>query len=108
MSVLLTPLIDRLRLVAAIQLAVTNPPDLHIDSTGLAGNAEFLPTDNTMNKIIYQVLGNIMVLSLRMVIKFGRNVPWYNTCMPGFGIFCVKVKSGYGFEVLKRLVQICT
>lgn len=55
MSVLLTPFIESLPLVAAVRLAFTNTRNLHIDFTGLAGNAEFLLIDSAMYKIVDEV-----------------------------------------------------
>lgn len=85
----------------AVQLAFSNPPNLHNDFTGLDGNAELSLIDPTMYTVIEEVLTNIMVLSSRMLIKLGPNALWYNSAMPDMGIIRVKVERAYGFKVFK-------
>lgn len=101
MSVVLTPLIERIPIVAAVQLAFINPPNLHIDFTGLAEVAEFSLIEKTLYKIIDKILAGILVLPSRMLVKLDPTAAWYDTFLPDLGVIRVNVKDGHGFTVPK-------
>lgn len=101
MSVLMAPIIPRLPLISAIQVAFMNPPDISLDFTGLAEIAEFSLIEKTIYKIIDQVLASILVLPSRLLVKLDPANPWYDTYQFPLGFLRLTVVDAKGFTVPK-------
>ena len=101
MSVLLCPLVDRLPLVTAIQVAFINPPDLSLDFTGAANIADLAIIDNTIRKIIKDILASILVLPNRLLLKIDPSNEFYKTYQQHLGILRITVVHATGFVTPK-------
>lgn len=97
MSILLCPLIDRLPLVSALQIAFINPPKLSLDFTGVAQIADLSIIDDTIRQIIHDILASLLVLPNRILVKIDPANPYYKTYQQHMGIIRITVFNGKGF-----------
>lgn len=105
MSVVLCPLVDRMPLVTAMQLAFVNPPQIALDFTGLAQVADFSLIDDSVRGVIHQVLSSILVLPNRMLVKVDPSNIWYDTYQQHLGFLRLTVVSGRGFKTPKGWIK---
>lgn len=105
MSFILTPLLERLPLVAAIQVGFINPPQIRLDFTGLAEIAEFSLIESTIYKILDQILAGILVLPNRILVKLDPAASWYDTFQPDLGVLRLTTIKGYGFVTPKGFLK---
>lgn len=101
MSILLCPLIDRIPLVSAAQIAFVNPPHVELDFTGLAQVADLSVIDKTIRKIIQNVLASILVMPNRLLIKLDPTNRWFDTFRHPLGFVRLGVVSASGFTTPK-------
>jgi Ca2+-dependent lipid-binding protein len=98
LSVLLRPLISRLPLISAMQVALINPPELELDFTGAAQALDLSVIDDTIRGIIKDIVGSILVLPNRLLIKVDPLSDLYLNYLDPLGFIRVKVESGSGFK----------
>jgi Synaptotagmin-like mitochondrial-lipid-binding domain/C2 domain len=98
LSVLLRPLISRLPLVSAMQIALINPPELEMDFTGAAQALDLSVIDDAIRNTIQGVIAGIMVLPNRMLIKVDPLNDLYVSYLDPVAVIRVKVESGSGFK----------
>lgn len=101
MSVLLCPLVPRLPLFTAVQVAFINPPDLELDFTGAADVADLCLIDDTIRQVIDDILASMLVLPNRLLVKMDPANDYFNTYQPPRGILRLTVVSGKGFVIPK-------
>lgn len=104
-SVILTPLVGRLPIVGAIQIAFINPPSVRIDFTGFAEIAEFVLIEKTVYNTIDSVLKQMLVLPNRLPFKLDPSASWYDIYQGPIGILRLTVVSGNGFKIAKQLFK---
>eukprot|EP00177_Eucheuma_denticulatum_P001788 GFKZ01003201.1.p1 GENE.GFKZ01003201.1~~GFKZ01003201.1.p1 ORF type:complete len:486 (+),score=60.34 GFKZ01003201.1:32-1459(+) len=105
LSVLLCPLVDRLPLVTAAQVAFVNPPKLELDFTGAAQLADFSVIDSTIRKIIQDVLAMILVLPNRLLVKIDPANDYFETYQQHLGFIRLTVLNGHGFVTPKGWIK---
>lgn len=105
LSVLLCPLVERLPLVTATQVAFVNPPQLQLDFTGAAQLADFSLIDDTIRKIIQDVLAMILVLPNRLLVKIDPTNDYFDTYQHHLGFLRLTVASGHGFVAPKGWIK---
>ena len=110
-EILLRPLINRIPLVAAGQIAFINPPKLEYTLTGIAalGN-QFLIRDILL-KTVNSVIGDMAVLPNRVAYKVVPDTDYFNFAAHPIGVLRVAALRGYDFpatdrHVLKQAVGI--
>lgn len=101
MSVLLCPLVPRLPLFTAAQVAFINPPDLELDFTGAADIADLSIIDDSIRQVIDDVLASMLVLPNRLLVKLDPANDYFKTYQPPRGILRLTVVSGRGFVTPK-------
>lgn len=97
LSVLMCPLIERVPLVSAVQVAFVNPPQLELDFTGLAQVADLSIIDDTIRKIIQDILASMFVLPNRFLVKLDPANDYFKTYLQHLGFLRLTVVSGKGF-----------
>ncbi|CAN8069154.1 unnamed protein product [Agarophyton chilense] len=105
LSVLLCPLIERMPIVSAMQVAFINPPELELDFTGLAQVADFSLIDDTIRSIIQNVLASILVLPSRLLVKLDPANDFFLTYKPPLGMIRFTIEKGEGFKVPKQFIK---
>lgn len=105
MSIMLGPIVDRMPLITAAQIAFVNPPFVELDFTGLAQVADLAIIDKTIRNIIQNVLASILVLPNRLLIKLDPGNDYYKTYHPPLGFIRLTVVSGQGFKVPKGFLK---
>lgn len=105
MSVLLCPLVSRLPLVTAAQIAFINPPELSLDFTGLAEVADLCIIDDTIRKIIQDILAMILVLPNRLLVKIDPANDYFKAYQQHLGFLRLTVVSGRGFVTPKQFFK---
>lgn len=103
-SVLFRPLVPRLPLIAAQQIAFINPPEIEMDFTGAAQIADLSIIDDTIRQIIGNIINGILVLPNRLLVKIDPTCTIYDAYMPPLGFARIKVESGMGFKTTGRLL----
>lgn len=98
LSVLLRPLIPAIPLVAAMSIALINPPALEMDFTGAAQALDLSLIDDTVRNIIQGIIAGMMVLPNRMIIKVDPLCELYQAHMDPVGVIRIMVESGSGFK----------
>lgn len=101
LSVLLCPLVERLPLVTAAQVAFINPPEIDLDYQGLAAIADFSLIEKTIKKIIHTILASLAVLPNRLLVKIDPANDYYKTYQQHLGFLRLTVKSASGFKTPK-------
>lgn len=104
-SVILTPLVGRLPIVGALQIAFINPPSVRIDFTGFAEIAEFALIEKTTYKVIDSILKQALVLPNRLLFKLDPSASWYDIYQGSIGILRLTIVSGDGFKIAKQLFK---
>ena len=105
LSVLMSPLIDKLPLVSAVQVAFINPPRIELDFTGAAQIADLSIIDDTIRSAIHQTLAGIMVLPNRMLTKLDPAATIFEAYQEPQGIARLTIVGGGGFKVQGRLLN---
>ena len=105
LSVLMSPLIDKLPLVSAIQVAFINPPQIELDFTGAAQIADLSIIDDTIRSTIHQTLAGMMVLPNRMLTKMDLTSTIFDAYQEPQGIARLTIVGGGGFKVQGRLLN---
>lgn len=105
LSVLMLPLIDRMPLVSAVQVAFINPPELDLDFTGMANIADLSIIDSTIRNTIHYSMASMMVLPNRMLVKMDPANDYFETYQEPIGIVRLTVVSGGGFKIQGRLLN---
>lgn len=105
MSVLLAPLVERLPLVTAVQVAFINPPELELDFTGLANLADFSLIDDSIRKLIDGIIASILVLPNRLLIKIDPANDFHQTVLEQLGTLRLTVVKGAGFVTPKGFIK---
>ena len=105
LSVLMSPLIDKLPLVSAIQVAFINPPHIELDFTGAAQIADLSIIDDTIRSTIHQTLAEMMVLPNRMLTKMDLTSTIFDAYQEPQGIARLTIVGGGGFKVQGRLLN---
>lgn len=100
-SAILTPLADRLPVVMAAQIAFVNPPLLQLDFTGLANVADLSIIDDTIRKIIDNIVASILVLPNRLLIKLDPSNDYFKTYQQHLGFLRLTVVQGLGLKTPK-------
>lgn len=101
LSVLLCPLVDHLPLITAMQAAFINPPEMSLDFTGVADIADLSIIDDTIRKVILDIIASILVLPNRLLIKIDPANDYFKTYQPQLGFIRVTVLNGKGFVTPK-------
>ena len=106
MSVLFKPLTtDALPCFTAIQYAFVNPPELHLNFTGLAQVADFAILDTAIRAMIHETFQSMVVLPNRMMYKMDAVNDFFASYQPPLGILHLILESGRGFVVEHRLLR---
>mmetsp|Transcript_16921 Transcript_16921/g.36793 ORF Transcript_16921/g.36793 Transcript_16921/m.36793 type:complete len:477 (+) Transcript_16921:159-1589(+) len=105
LSVLMLPLIDRMPIVSAVQVAFINPPKLDLDFTGMANIADLSIIDQTIRNTIHDSMAAMMVLPDRMLIKMDPANDFFQTYQEPIGIVRLTIVSGGGFKIQGRLLN---
>ena len=100
-SILLCPLVERMPLVTAAQIAFISPPQIELDFTGLADIADCSLIDGTIRKIIHKVLASILVLPNRLLVKIDPLNDYYKTYQQHLGVIRLTVDKATGFKTPK-------
>jgi Ca2+-dependent lipid-binding protein len=104
-SIVLAPLVSRVPLIAAQQIAFVNPPDIELEFTGAAYFAEMSVVDTAIKGVIGGVLGGMMVLPNRLFIKLDPLCTIFEAFIRPSGMIRVKVEKGAGFKTSGSVVQ---
>lgn len=104
LSVVLGPLVERLPVVSAVQLAFINPPELSLDFTGLANVADFAGVDKAVRKTIDGVLRDLMVLPRKMFLKLDPAKGCIDAHHDPLGVCRITVVRAGGFKVQGRML----
>lgn len=104
-SVVMTPLVGRLPIVGALQIAFINPPSVRVDFTGFAEIAEFSLIEKTTYKVIDSILKQALVLPNRLLFKLDPSSSWYDIYQGPIGILRLTVESGDGFKIPKQFFK---
>lgn len=105
LSILLNPLIDTLPLISAMQVGMINPPHLDLDFTGAADALDISLIDDTIRKIINDVVCGILVLPNRMLVKMDPLNDLYKSYMDPMAFIRIKVVNGSGFKTGGGLIK---
>lgn len=98
LSVLLCPLVERMPLVTAMQIAFVNPPHLELDFTGLAQVADLSIIDDTIRKVIQDILASMLVLPNRFLVKIDPANDYFKTYQQHLGFLRLTIVNGKGFS----------
>lgn len=98
LSVLLQPLMSRLPLVSAMSIALINPPELELDFTGAADVLDVTLIDSVIRNCIKDIVGNILCLPNRMLIKLDPLASIYETYQGPSHVLRLTIESGAGFK----------
>lgn len=101
MSVLLCPLVERMPLVTAAQIAFISPPQIELDFTGLADIADCSLIDGTIRKIIQKILASILVLPNRLLVKIDPLNDFFKAYQQHLGVIRITIDKAAGFKVPK-------
>jgi hypothetical protein len=104
-SIVLSPLVSRIPLIAAQQVAFVNPPDIELGFTGAAYFAEMSVVDTAIKGIIRGILGGMMVLPNRLFIKMDPLCSIFEAYIRPAGMIRVKIERGDGFKTTGSIVQ---
>jgi Ca2+-dependent lipid-binding protein len=104
-SVLLCPLISKLPLIAAQQVALINPPEIDLKFTGAAYFAELSFVDEAIRGIIGSIIGGMMVLPNRMFIRLDPLCSIFQAYLRPVGMIRVKIERGDGFKTTGTVMQ---
>lgn len=105
MSVVICPLVPRLPLFTAVQAAFINPPDLELDFTGAAEIADLSIIDDTIRKVIQDILASILVLPNRLFIKIDPTNDFFKSFQQQLGVIRLTCVGGHGFVTPKGLFK---
>lgn len=103
-EVLLKPLIDRIPLIGASQVAFINPPTIDYTLTGMAAVGDQSLIKGTVKRVVEDVLASIAVLPNRVAFKVAPDTEFFNFVAKPVGIFRVAALSGMGFPNTDRHV----
>jgi Ca2+-dependent lipid-binding protein len=105
MSVLLHPLISKIPLIAAQQVAFINPPDIELDFTGAANVADISFIDRAIRGILNDIIGGIIVLPNRLLVKVDPLCSVFDTYIPPLAVIRVKAEHADGFKSAGMLMK---
>jgi len=98
---IMSPLIDLLPCIGAIQYGFINPPTLELDFTGLANLADIGGVDKKIRTILDDVIAGVMVLPNRMTYRMDLACDYRDAFAAPLGIARLTAVSGRGFKVEK-------
>lgn len=101
MTILLCPLVPRLPLFTAAQVAFINPPELLLDFTGAANIADLCCIDQTIRTAIQDILASLLVLPNRLLVKMDPANDYFKCYQPQLGVLRLTCVSGRGFVTPK-------
>lgn len=96
-EILLMPLIPRVPLIGAFQIAFVNPPNVEYTLTGMAtlGNHPWL--QGLITSVANDVLAQMVVLPNRIAIPLTSDVSFFDFSAHPVGILRIAARSGSGF-----------
>ncbi|CDF36700.1 unnamed protein product [Chondrus crispus] len=103
-EVLMSPLLDRIPLFAAMQIAFINPPKLDYTLTGFAALGDQSFIKGTMRRVVEDLLASMAVLPNRIAFKVAPETDFFHFVSKPVGIFRVAALSGSGFPSTDRHV----
>lgn len=101
MSVIFCPLVPSIPPFSAVQVAFINPPSLELDFTGAADIADLSLIDDTIRKVIHDILASILVLPNRLLIKIDPANDYFKCYQQQLGVLRLTCVSGKGFVTPK-------
>lgn len=103
LSVLMRPLIPRIPLVGAVQVAMVTHPDIFMDFTGIANLADFGPIEKIVRMVLKNVIASMLVLPNRFMYKLSDSVDFFDAYCSPVGVICVTIDKGRGFTKEKKV-----
>ncbi|KAI1171378.1 hypothetical protein F4777DRAFT_55281 [Nemania sp. FL0916] len=101
-SVLLCPLTNIIPLIGALQVAFINPPTLKLEFTDAISIAELDIIERAIKKVILNILGGMLVLPNRMLVKLDPRNDWFKTYVPHVGIIRLTISAATGIQPHKK------
>ena len=106
-SLVLGPLTTDLPVVSAVQYGFTNPPEISLSYAGcvksLSDKLSFV--DGALKSAIDTTLAGMLVLPYRMNMPIDLGTyDYFETYTPPEGMLRISVKSGRGFQILKKML----
>ncbi|KAI0481295.1 hypothetical protein GGR56DRAFT_313897 [Xylariaceae sp. FL0804] len=101
-SILLCPITDVIPLIGALQISFINPPSLKLDFTDALSFADIDIIEDSIVKVVLDILGGMLVLPNRMLVKMDASNDWFKTYVPHIGILRLTVEGATGVAEPKK------
>mmetsp|Transcript_60967 Transcript_60967/g.73294 ORF Transcript_60967/g.73294 Transcript_60967/m.73294 type:complete len:684 (-) Transcript_60967:80-2131(-) len=101
MQFVFNPLSDVMPCIGGIQIAFVDPPDIHLDFTGIAAFANSHLITDIIDEALNSTLEKMMVLPNRMLYKMDPTCDYLKMHLPPLGIARITARNGWGFKVQK-------
>ncbi|KAI1339221.1 hypothetical protein F5Y15DRAFT_407281 [Xylariaceae sp. FL0016] len=102
LSVLMCPITDVIPLIGALQVAFINPPSLKLDFTDAISIADIDMIENSIKKVILNIIGGMAVLPNRYLVKMNSNNDYFKTFVPHVGMIRITVECATGINGPKK------
>ena len=104
LSILMQPLVDKLPIVQAVQVAFINPPKINLEFAGLANLADVNVVRQRLYEIVQRVLARQMVLPRRRLVKLDAATSYFDIYKAPIGIARLTMLYGTGFVIEERKI----
>ena len=101
-EIVLRPLLDRIPLIGAIQIAFINSPDVSYNLTGVAAVGNQTGISDIVKRVSDTVLGDIAVLPNRVTHKTDNECDYFFLSAQPVGVLRLAIVSGQGFPSTDR------
>ncbi|KAF1924054.1 uncharacterized protein M421DRAFT_425235 [Didymella exigua CBS 183.55] len=102
LSILLAPLTNIIPLIGAAQVAFINPPELSLDFTDAANVADLGIVSGTIRKTILSIIGGMVVLPNRFLVKLDNSNDYFKTYQPHLGVVRLTIERAIGVSGPKK------
>ncbi|KAF9734873.1 hypothetical protein PMIN02_001869 [Paraphaeosphaeria minitans] len=102
LSVLLAPLTNLIPCIGAVQVAFINPPKLDLDFTDAANIADLGIISGTVRQTILGIIGGMVVLPNRFLVKLDNSSDWFKTYQPHIGVVRLTIERAVGISGPKK------
>ena len=107
MHILLSPLVNELPVISAVQYGFINPPDIQLTFTGAvqAITSKLGCVQTALISVIQSSLASMLVLPYRMVMPMDLgSYDYFDTYQPPVGMVRLTAVEGRGFKVLQKAI----